>query len=84
MYKQKYLVLKDENNIEYPMVFSSLMNHSDVAFGFRNMEVVSGGFCSVGSGKYSCYGESISCRVKSRGKVDDEILNEYMGLGDRF
>ena len=77
--KAKYIII-NKNNIELPFVFSELSTHADVAYALGG-KVVGAGFCFVDDDQqYVCYGESISCRVKSREKIDSAILNEMLGM----
>lgn len=85
----KYIIV-DEVGIEVPIIFSELQKHSNVA-GMK--KVISAGFCyfrsdtvlgndSNGSEDQdvlavSCWGESVSLRLKSRGKVDEEIILKH-------
>jgi len=64
-----------------PVVFSELQQHGNVAHAlFGNQEIVGAGFVIVTpSGKYKCFGESISLGVSSRGKEDSKILNNMLG-----
>lgn len=77
LFKSKYLVIELEG-IPQPVVFSELTTHSDVAQALRGT-VLSAGFCYIAEGLYVCYGESVSCRVKSRGDEDSKILNRLLG-----
>jgi hypothetical protein len=77
--KTKYVILKI-GTLDVPFVFSGLMNHADVARALGGIDkVVSAGFCCSNSETWTCYGESVSCAVKSRGSIDDEILNDHLG-----
>lgn len=72
----KYIIV-DEVGIEVPIIFSELQKHSDVA-GMK--KVISAGFCyfrSDGILAVSCWGESISLRIKNRGKLDEEIILKH-------
>jgi hypothetical protein len=78
--KAKYIILK-QGTFEVPFVFSELNQHADVAFALGGeRSVVGAGFCFVDEDRYHCYGESISCKVKSRGEVDAKILNRLLGV----
>lgn len=84
-FKSKYIVTEDD----IPVVFSELApSHAEVALAlFPNRKIAGAGFCYIEtrgpeSGRYVCYGESISLRVKSRSEVDSKILNRYMGVDD--
>lgn len=71
----KYVKTK-ENVI---IVFSELLQHSD----FRGFEPVSAGFISIGAtDKYepscTCYGESISLKLKSDPEIDTELARKQI------
>lgn len=75
--KSKYIIVK-QGNISMPFVFSEVCTHADIAQ--RIVGVVTGaGFCFIDEGRYHCYGESISCKVKSNGDDDSKILNHMLG-----
>lgn len=80
MFKSKYIV----TDTDVPVVFSECApSHADVARAlFPNAAIVGAGFCYIRDDRYVCYGESISLRVKSRGEVDSDILNRYMGVDE--
>ena len=75
--KCKYIIVK-QGSIEQPFVFSELSQHADVARAIGG-DVTGAGFCFTADDRYECYGESISCKVKSRGEVDSKILNRLLG-----
>jgi len=78
--KAKYIIVK-QGNTEVPFVFSELNQHADVAYALGGVQAVTGaGFCFIDEDRYHCYGESISCKVKSRGEVDAKILNRLLGV----
>lgn len=78
--KAKYIIIK-QGTFEVPLVFSELNQHSDVAYALGGVQnVVGAGFCFIDEDRYQCYGESISCKVKSRGEVDSKILNRLLGV----
>lgn len=79
-YRSKYVVLSI-GGIELPVIFSDLMTHADVARPLcaQRGEVVSAGFCHINDGTYTCYGESVSLKLKSRPE-DSAILNRYLGV----
>lgn len=75
MFKSKYIISRNHT----PVVFAEVLTHADVALAlFPNKEIIGAGFCYIKDGKYVCYGESISLRVKS-GVEDSDILNRYLG-----
>ncbi len=78
--KSKYIVV-DLGGIALPFVFSELSTHSDVARALGGT-VIGAGFCYIAYDKYECYGESISCRVKSRGEQDAKVLNDLLGVNE--
>lgn len=69
----KYIVV-EKRGIAYPMVFSNLMSHREVAAAIGGT-VIGAGFCHIAQDSWSCYGESVSLRVSSRGAEDSDILN---------
>ena len=79
MEKVKYVRTKNNEII----VFSSLQNHSD----FRKYNPVSAGFVSFGVNEekkptISCYGESISLRMKSNPEEDSDLAKrQILGFG---
>ena len=76
--KCKYIIV-EQGGHEVPFVFSELNQHADVARALGG-KVTGAGFCFIDEDRYHCYGESISCNVKSRGEVDDKILNRLLGV----
>ncbi len=76
--KCKYIIVK-QGNLSVPFVFSELNQHADVARAVGG-EVVGAGFCFIDQDRYHCYGESISCNVKSNGEADANILNRLLGV----
>ena len=76
--KCKYIIVK-QGSIEQPFVFSELSTHVDIARAVGG-EVVGAGFCFIDQDRYCCYGESISCKVKTRGDKDEKVLNEMLGV----
>lgn len=77
-YKSKYVIVK-RGNLLYPIIFTDLMGHNEVVSSHD--EVVGAGFCYINdSATYTCYGESVSLKVKSRGDEDSAILNKFLGV----
>jgi hypothetical protein len=76
-YKSKYVIL--DTGYITPIVFTDLLQHVDVANGIGGT-VIAAGFCYIQDGRYVCYGESVSLRVKTRGAEDEKILNKYLGV----
>lgn len=56
--KQKYVKLKEYNQI---IIFNSLLSHNQ----FENFGIASAGFCYVGEDKVTCFGESVTLKLKS-------------------
>jgi len=77
-FRVKYIIV-ESMEIETPVVFNELIQHKTIA-GFQR--VVGAGFCyvSIDSGKWVCFGESVSLGVKSREKNDADILNHFIPL----
>jgi len=74
--KSKYIIVK-QGNTELPFIFSELSVHNDIARAVGGT-VLGAGFCFISDDRYHCYGESISCKVKSRGHIDENILNSLL------
>lgn len=79
--RAKYIVVK-QGTFEVPFVFSELSQHADVAYAVSGdvRNVVGAGFCHILDDRYVCYGESISCKIKSRLEEDTKILNRLLGV----
>ena len=80
MSRVKYIRTTDNEII----VFSELQQHSE----FKNFKPISAGFIAFGIGKdgnpdCSCYGESISLRLKSN-EEDDTRLARRQILGNPY
>lgn len=72
--EMKY-VIKREQGIEVPIVFSSLITHSSIC---NRGSIVSAGFCVIdGYDRTQCYGESTSLGLKSRPE-DTSILKRNL------
>jgi hypothetical protein len=77
-YKSKYVIL-DQAAACIPIVFGDMITHSDMEC--LGGKVIGAGFCYINEkGLYECYGESVSCKVKSRGEQDAKILNKFLGV----
>ena len=81
-FKAKYIIV-DNEYIGYavPFVFSEVNQHADIARAVGG-KVVGAGFCFIEGNRYHCYGESVSCKVQSRGAVDEKILNLLLGVDE--
>lgn len=79
-YKSKYIIV-EIGLAACPIVFSDVVGHDDIARPYRQGSVLGAGFCYIDkNGHYSCYGESRSLNIKSRGEEDSRILNKYLGV----
>ena len=76
--KSKYIIV-EQGGFPIPFVFSDLCTHSDIARAVGGT-VTSAGFCFIDEERYHCYGESVSCKVKSNGDEDSKILNRMLGV----
>lgn len=70
----KYIIL-EKGGLELFFIFSELSTHKEVALKLEG-KVVGAGFCHADhTGRFHCYGESVSLGIKSRNLVDAQILN---------
>jgi len=80
--KMKY-VLMEYMGVEMPFVFPCLVTHSDFVTGFRGgypgSTVISAGFCVLRDTVWTCYGDSVSLKTKSRDK-DSDVLTRTFGI----
>ena len=75
--RMKYIISARDR---LPVVFSEMQKHSDVARALFN-EIQSAGFCFINKDNlYTCYGESTSLGIASKGAEDSKILNQCFGL----
>jgi hypothetical protein len=75
--KSKYIIVELEG-MEVPLVFSSFLQHEDVALVIR-YKVYSAGFCELDpAGKWIASGGSVSLKLDARQR-DAKILNEHLG-----
>ncbi len=73
--KFKYLIVKERGE-ERPVIFSTFLDHSSQTGG---RQVISGGFVNIHLGdptgkQIECWGESVSCKVKTRRDIDEKII----------
>ena len=61
------------------MIFSESVVHADAA-RLLEYDIVGAGFIFIDQDGANCYGESISCRVKSRKIEDSAIINKALGF----
>lgn len=79
--KTKYIVY-DTHLCPMAVVFPELINHNDMAraLNINPDDIWGAGFCYINKdAAWTCYGESISLKVKSRGEEDERLLNKYCG-----
>lgn len=79
--KSKYIIVDREllgGFAAEPYIFSDLVQHQDLANVIPG-RIVSAGFCRIVEGRYVCYGESVSLKLKAQ-EEDSEILNTYLGI----
>lgn len=79
MPKTKYIVVDHFRGSDFVIfVFPEHVTHSDFAqsLGVHRNEILSAGFCCVGSEKdhFRCYGESVSLKKKARPVEDSDLL----------
>jgi hypothetical protein len=83
IYRSKYVVIS-VGSCPVPIVFSDLLQHAEVARPLTNgipERVLGAGFCHIDeNGRYFCYGDSVSLKVKSRDDVDSAVLNKFLGV----
>lgn len=79
----KYIVLEvthGGSTRELPVIFPELLVHANVAKalatmrGLENAKPISAGFLSSMDVSPACHGASESLELKSRGKVDDNLI----------
>lgn len=80
----KYIIVSD-GILEQSIVFSDGLTHKDVYM--YPGQIRSAGFCRLVLShnydiKFVCWGESVSLGVKSRGSVDEAILNRQLSSPD--
>lgn len=77
----KYIIVDSAVYGEYPIIGPNFINHSDLHI-FCGEKVVSAGFFSIDGDKVSCFGESVSLEVKSRGEEDARLLRKLFRIGE--
>jgi hypothetical protein len=73
--RTKYIIV--DTGLPTAFIFPETVTHADVARAVApGRPVLGAGFVSVSDdGEYSCWGESISLKIKSREAEDTRILN---------
>ena len=84
----KYVIIK-VGGLEVSILFNCVIDHSYCA---NPMNIVAAGFCSVqaeydevdsvGKLNVSCWGESVSLKVKSRGEADAAVILRDLERGN--
>lgn len=69
--KQKYVRLKRYDEI---IIFPQILEHSE----FKNLGVISAGFCYIEKDKVLCFGESVSLRLKSNEEEDTKLATKQI------
>ena len=69
----KYIIFKDRNGINIPVIFSALIEHKRFAEKFPELTPVSAGHFSCDTERVSMGGDSVSLKLKSD-KNDKNIL----------
>lgn len=87
----KYVVMVTDEGREFPIIFGDLVSHRGMAEHVSHLysreqdklgnyegeaKPVSAGFLQL-DGDVSCYGESESLNIKSRGPVDDKVVKQW-------
>jgi len=83
MLKTKYIVFDSKIDAEVPILFPSILQHSDIAETFTkkfpHYKPLSAGFVSFGDGgAVTCHGDSFSLNIVSRGAIDAMIIEIFM------
>ena len=79
----KYIVVR-LGNTQKAVVFTPYLTHAVVAqnLGFKEKNVISAGFVHLDQeGNLTCYGKSVSLRLRSRPE-DADIIMEDLGVPD--
>jgi hypothetical protein len=82
MSQVKYVIV-EVMGLETAIVFSDLIEHSDIGQG---MNVVAAGFCNIFNDgnrdelDVDCFGRSASLKIKSRGYDDELIVKRHLNL----
>jgi len=93
----KYIVFKAINRqgdeFEVPVMFPKYLTHADMCEASKRVMLrdrysdmspggaISAGFCNFGKSGMSCEGESESLNLKSRGKQDADLFEQYSTYG---
>lgn len=79
----KYIVIEDFTGLEFPIIFPDILDHASVA---PDAKVVAAGFCRTALREshgdfhlWSCWGQSVSLGVQSRGDMDEKLIEFLVG-----
>lgn len=80
--KAKYIIGRIGGMSLTPVVFPEYLTHADIARDLRATDITGAGFVKIGAdGKFYCWGESVSLKVKSHDN-DSDIMNRHLGAAD--
>lgn len=68
----KYIVFRDEFEIEIPVLFTDVVHHNAVSCGNRN--AISAGIAAFMDGNITCYGQSLALGLHSRPEEDAALI----------
>jgi len=71
--KFKYIVIKNNYEIETPIIFPESLSHDSFK---NNFNIISAGFVTIDNDQVISFGESTSLRLKSRPE-DSDLLSFY-------
>jgi len=73
----KYLILQTPDG-ETPIIFPDFMYHDQVEEALDHKEVIAAGLIKLDGGKITCYGESSSLGIGSRGEDDEMVIHHRL------
>jgi hypothetical protein len=73
--KLKY-VIYEKNEIQFPVIFSPIEDHSDIAEKI-DLKLVSAGTVEFKDNKVRCSGDSFTLKLKSRFVEDEKIIRQH-------
>lgn len=71
----KYVIVRDGFGGEWPILFPVMIRHSTIPKSFA----VSAGMCDTDGSQWRAYGESLTLDLKSRPKLDSDLLTDIFG-----
>jgi hypothetical protein len=76
----KYIVVHNLYGTDFVYIFSENISHEDMAnMVHAEKSIISAGLVMLNPKGITCYGESISLRVRSRGGFDAQLINQQLG-----